>query len=386
MKHLFLFLLIALSIDGRAQDFSDILRSIEANNTSLEAARIRTEADKLSSKDVYTPENPELGFDYLFGADGIGNRIGFEFSQGFDFPSVIARKRKLAKEMQRVSDLAYLSERQQLLLRARKLCIEVVYCNAMMEHLNEDLERTTVISASYNKLFDSGEATIIERNKAHQAALFFQTEYNEHLTMKENLLSELQCMNGGKAIEIPDTAFIFSPITQHFDEWLAENIGRHPEMLLAEGNVKAEKQSLKVAKGSRMPGLKVGYMGEFTRDEKFQGPSIGLSLPLWGSARKVKTARLHVEAAEKSLEDTRLHITTQLRGVYREVLQLQDTYLRYRKHLIHCDNSSLLQRSLDMGEITLLQYLDELQFVHELHENYLATERDLALRKAELIF
>lgn len=386
LRKAFFCLIIAMPSLADAQDFSSILKSIEANSARLESARIKDMAEKLDSKDLYTLEDPEVGFDYLFGAEGIGHRIGFEVSQGFDFPTVISQKRKMAKEMQRVSELKYLSERQQLLLNARKLCIQVVYCNAIMDHLDEDLEETTAMSKAYETLFEKGEATAIDRNKAHQAFLFFKTEYDEFLAMRENLLNELKCLNGGNAVEISDTAFVFSPLSNDFDGWLAQNIGLHPELQLAEGELQAEKQSLKVAKGSRIPGFKIGYTGEFTREEKYQGPTIGLSLPLWGSGRKVKVAKLHVEAAEKSLEDTRLHLTTQLRGVYREALQLQDTYLRYRKHLTECDNSELLKKSLDSGQITLLQYLQERQFVHEMHEKILIAERDLALRKAELIF
>lgn len=386
LRKAFFCLIIAMPSLADAQDFSSILKSIEANSARLESARIKGKAEKLDSKDLYTLEDPEVGFDYLFGAEGIGHRIGFEVSQGFDFPTVISQKRKMAKEMQRVSELKYLSERQQLLLNARKLCIQVVYCNAIMDHLDEDLEETTAMSKAYETLFDKGEATAIDRNKAHQAFLFFKTEYDEFLAMRENLLNELKCLNGGNAVEISDTAFVFSPLSNDFDGWLAQNIGLHPELQLAEGELQVEKQSLKVAKGSRIPGFKIGYTGEFTREEKYQGPTIGLSLPLWGSGRKVKVAKLHVEAAEKSLEDTRLHLTTQLRGVYREALQLQDTYLRYRKHLTECDNSELLKKSLDSGQITLLQYLQERQFVHEMHEKILIAERDLALRKAELIF
>lgn len=386
LRKAFFCLMIAMPSLADAQDFSSILKSIEANSARLESARIKDKAEKLDSKDIYTLEDPEVGFDYLFGAEGIGHRIGFEVSQGFDFPTVISQKRKMAKEMQRVSELKYLSERQQLLLNARKLCIQVVYCNAIMDHLDEDLEETTAMSKAYETLFDKGEATAIDRNKAHQAFLFFKTEYDEFLAMRENLLNELKCLNGGNAVEISDTAFVFSPLSNDFDGWLAQNIGLHPELQLAEGELQAEKQSLKVAKGSRIPGFKIGYTGEFTREEKYQGPTIGLSLPLWGSGRKVKVAKLHVEAAEKSLEDTRLHLTTQLRGIYREALQLQDTYLRYRKHLTECDNSELLKKSLDSGQITLLQYLQERQFVHEMHEKILIAERDLALRKAELIF
>ena len=191
LKKALVFVLIAIPSSGMAQDFSHILNSIEANSARLESARIKDKAEKLDSKDLYTLEDPELGFDYLFGAEGIGHRIGFEVSQGFDFPTVISQKRKMAKEMQRVSELKYLSERQKLLLSARKLCIQVVYCNAIMDHLNEDLEETTAMSEAYEKLFQKGEATVIDRNKAHQAFLFFKTEYDEFLTTKENLLNRL---------------------------------------------------------------------------------------------------------------------------------------------------------------------------------------------------
>ena len=97
LKKALVFVLIAIPSSGMAQDFSHILNSIEANSARLESARIKDKAEKLDSKDLYTLEDPELGFDYLFGAEGIGHRIGFEVSQGFDFPTVISQKRKMAK-------------------------------------------------------------------------------------------------------------------------------------------------------------------------------------------------------------------------------------------------------------------------------------------------
>jgi len=379
-------LLLTLSNVAQAQDFTAILQSIEAKSTRLDVARMESEAQKAESREISALADPEVGFNYLFGSDGIGNRWDVNVSQTVDFPTVIARKRKVAREVRRVSDLQYLSTRQQILLTARKLCIEVVYCNAMMEHLNEDLEETQAMSEAYEKLYEQGEATIIDRNKAHQAVLFFNAEYREFLTMKENLLSELKCLNGGEEVQIEDTMFVHQPLSADFDQWLAEHLDQHPDMQLALGQKEASEQTLRMERCKWAPSLRVGYMGEFSRDEKYQGPSVGLSLPLWSNGRRVKSAQLHLSASEMAVADTRMHLVTQLQSVYRDALQLQETYQLYHKHLTECDNSELLKKSLEAGQITLLTYIQELQYVHEMHEKLLEAERDLELRRAELLF
>lgn len=373
-----------LSIE--AQDFTAVLESIESHSIRLKSARQEAEAQKEDARADAAWDNPEVGFNYLFGRDGIGNRWDLNVSQNIDFPSVIAQKRRMVRELNRVSDLHYLTERQQVLLAARKLCIEVVYCNAMMDHLNEDLEMTQALVQAYETLFKQGEATIIDHNKAHQTQMFFQAEYREFLSMKENLLDELCYLNGGVNVEIKDSVFESAVLPADFDAWLESQIDLHPALQLAAGEVASNEQSLRLAKHRRMPNLKVGYMGEFAREDKYQGPTVGLSLPLWGSQRQVRSARLHLEAAETSLQDVRMQLMVHLRGVYRDALQLQKTCHEYDTHLHVCDNSELLQKSLRAGQITLLTYLDECQYVHEMHVKYLAAQRDLALRLAELKF
>lgn len=379
-------LLLLLFEPLQAQDFSSILQSIEANSTRLEAARMETDAQKAEHRMLSTLENPEAGINYLFGKNDIGTRLDLNISQSIDMPNVMVRKRKLVRELQRVCDLQYLTQRQQIILAARKICIEVVFCNAMMEHLNEDLEETRAMKQAYQILFDKGEATIIEHNKAHQSLLFFEAEYRQFLAMKENLLEELECLNGGQPVSIADTAFVHTPLPLDFDTWLEQHLEQHPEMQLCHGELEASQESLRLERNRWAPSLRVGYMAELAREDKYQGPSIGLSLPLWNTSRQVKAARMHLTAAQTAVTDTRLHLTIQLKGIYRDALQLQETYQHYRKHLTGCDNSLLLRKSLENGQITLIDYLNELQNVHEMHERLLETERDLELRRAEMMF
>lgn len=369
-----------------SQDFSAILNSIEQHSLSLDASRQEVIAAKADSRLGNTLDDPEIGFGYLFGSNGRGNRKDFSISQSFDFPTVYSQRSKFIKEQQRVDDLRYLSDRQQLLLKARKLCIEVVYCNALIHHLEEDEEKTTAIAKSYEKLYEQGEATEIELRKTHQAVITFASECREFLAMRDNLLAELQYMNGGEPVVINDSTFTHTPLSTDFDQWLRENLDRHPDMQLAVGELQAQQSALKVAKGSQLPRLSLGYMAEIERDENYHGITLGMSLPLWSAGKKVKAAKAHVAAAESRERDARLQLATQLRGVYNEALQLQESYHHYAKHISGCDVGPLLDKSLEKGQITLLTYYDELQYSHDFYEALLATERDLELRKAELMF
>lgn len=382
LRNIILLLLISPAV--KAQDFTAILRSIEQHSTSLEAARMESEAEKKESKLINALEDPEVGMGYLWGNNGIGNRVDVEFSQTFDFPTLYAKRKQMAQEQRRVADLKYLNERQQLLLSAKKLCIQVVYCNALMDHLELDLAETRAMADSYEKLFQKGEATIIDKQKAHQAFLFFEAEYREFKTLKNNLMEELQYMNGGEAVVINDTVFTHNPLPKDFNEWMDENLTRYPELQLAQSQIAAQEKAVKVTKGEWLPKLKVGYMSEKEREDHYQGITFGVSVPIWSGARKVKSAKAHLAAAQMMEKDVRNHLATQLRGVYNDALQLQETYQAYHKHLTECDNTPLLQKSLDAGQINLLTYLNERQYVHEMHEKILEAERDLELRKAEL--
>lgn len=384
LRNIVLLLASSLPVLAAAQDFSSILKSIEANSTALQSARMKTDASAAELDLNKRLDDPELGVNYLWGSNDVGNRLDLNVTQSFDLPMVYAQRRNLVNEQKRVLELNFLSERQQLLLQAKKLCIQVVYCNAIMDHLDEDLVETQAMADAYQKLFDKGEATIIDRNKAKQAFLFFEAEYREFKTMRQNLLNELRCLNGGVAVEITDSAFVHTPLPADVEQWITENMSENPSYQACLQKVKSEEDALAMARKECWPKLKVGYMSEKSRDEHYQGITAGLSLPVWSAAKKTKLAKAHIEASKMEEKDVQLHVQTQLRGIYAEAQHLEQSYQTYNAYLKDCDNSDLLMKSLNAGQITLLTYLQELQYVHEMHERALAAERDFELRKAEL--
>lgn len=378
-------ILFILSLSNiHAQNFDAILQSIDQHSRTLKAARLNADAEKADTRLLTTLDDPEFGFNYLFGNGDIGIRKDVLVTQDFDMPNVWISRSKLAKEQRRTADLRYLDERQKLLVKAHKLCIEVVYYNAMISHLEEDMEESRGVSAIYQALFDKGEATIVDLNKTHQAVLFFEAEHRAAITNRDNMLAELQYLNGGEPVEITDTAFTLTPILADFDEWLSTTINHHPTLQLAEGELAESKQSLSVTRREWTPKLKVGYMAEMEKEDQFHGLAFGISIPLWTGSKKVRAAKAHLAAAQEHLEDIRMELTTQLRSIHAEAIQLQQTCNSYSKHINHCDNERFLRKSLETGQITLLDYLQDCQYAHEVYERLFDAERDLKLRLAEL--
>lgn len=378
-------LLSFAAIPAVAQDFSPILRSIEQHSTQLAAQHKAAEARKTGIAADAVVEGPELGFNYLFGNRGIGNRYDIELSQTVDMPAVYKRRKAMRQLATQQADLGYLSARQQLLLQAKNLCIEVVYCNAQIEHLEHDLHRTRELAQAYETLFERGEATALDYNKAHEGMLMFEGQYRAFETMRHNLLAELRRLNGGEEVTIADTLFERPVLPNDFSTWLTQHGATDATLQEADGEIALADKSVTVAKAGWMPRLKVGYTSEFEREDHYQGVSFGLSLPAWGNKRRVKAAQAELEARQLERRNLEEQLVARYEALFNEARQQMQTLSTYDHHLSHCDNSALLLKSLQGGQINLITYLQELQWTHEMHEERMALERDLQLRLAELL-
>ena len=85
------------AMTASAQDeVGGILTCIEQNNRELSALRSRIEADKYGYKAEKALEDPEFGFDYLWGNPDQGNRKDFSITQTLDLSLLFVSKGKLS--------------------------------------------------------------------------------------------------------------------------------------------------------------------------------------------------------------------------------------------------------------------------------------------------
>ena len=82
-----------LAVTGYAQSpLETALKEIERNNPDLKAAVAGLDEDRLANRSETLLANPEIEFNYLWGADNLGGRRDVRISQSFDLATVSGLK------------------------------------------------------------------------------------------------------------------------------------------------------------------------------------------------------------------------------------------------------------------------------------------------------
>ena len=381
-------LLLTGCIWTSAQDNAgEILAQVEKNNTALQALRKRTESEQYGYKAERGLEAPEVGFDYLWGSPAdIGNRKDISVTQSFDLAALTGAKGKLADSRVELSDARYRIERRNVLLEAKRLYINIVYCNARAAELAARLERAAKVEAPCRDMQARGETDMIEVNKAHLATLAQKNALARNEVERESLLSELRRLNGGEPIEVNASEYQSSTmLPADFSSWYAEASSRSPELSYMRKNVEVGAAEARTAKMANYPTLTAGYMAELVKGSNFRGLTLGVSIPLWSVRSKVRQANSAYEAARLEERDASSQMRESLKGLYDKTKGLQDMASELSSSLaVSTEAMALTEHRLKAGEISLIDEIMELSLYYDIQDEALAAVRDYNLSLAEL--
>lgn len=385
-KYIILIAVLAVAGPAAAQQTIDaVLQQIERNNTTLEALRKQTEADKLQNKTGITLPDPEVSFDYLWGdPSSIGNRKDFGVTQSFDIATIAGSRRRVADAQNGLLDVEYRAGRMAVLLEAKQTCIQLVYYNALKAELEQRLAHAQAVADFYDRQLADGNANRLEVNKARLSLSAAQGELRRNEVERTNLLAELQRLNGGEPIVFEQAAYAQPVLPQDFEAWYDEAAAANPVLAYARQNVELKRREMKLGKLTGLPQISAGYMSELVPESNFRGITLGLSVPLWSNRNRVKQAKAAVVAAKLQQKDATVQFYERLRNQYGRTLGLQRTAGEYRKALSELDNTQLLRKALDAGEISLLDYIVELGLYYTTVDEALAAERDYELALTDL--
>lgn len=376
--------LTVLSVSGQNL-YTPVLEQIERNSTTLKALKEQMEAQKLGNKTGINPANPEVEFGYLWGNPAmIGNRKDINVRQTFDFPTVYAQRSRLSDLQNNSAEYQYKSQRMELLLSAKTLCIELVYYNALGKLYERQLDNAKQIAEAYERMKQTGDANQLEYNKAVLNYTNMDNEMKRINLERERLLSELSRLNGGNPIVFDRTTYETPSLPTDFESWYAQTEAENPALSYLKSQVEVSNRQVKLSRASSLPKFSVGYMGEFVAGQKFQGVTVGMSIPLWENKNKVKQAKATVKASERIVEDAKMQYYNRLKNLYAQVSELQNNVRRYNSVFEQNDNDELLFKAYNKGEISLLNYLLEIEYYFVAYDKKLQAERDLEVALAEL--
>ncbi|MHC8416183.1 TolC family protein [Bacteroides hominis] len=386
MKTIIIIVELLASMSLAAQEnISSILFSIEENNTKLKALKEEMKAQKLGNKTGIYLSDPDVAFGYLWGTpSNIGTRKDFSVTQTFDIPTITGMKSRLANNKNQLVELQYASERINLLLEAKQYAIDLIYYNGLKKELEIRLRHAQTIADAYKQRLDRGDASILEYNKVQLNLSTVQGEMSRVEVERNTLLSELKRLNGGIEILLEENNYSPASLPADFEEWYLSAEQKNPLQQYVKQQIEVSRKEVKLNKAMRFPKFSAGYSLEKTLGQKYQGANIGISIPLWENKNRVKQAKAGVIAAQTREQESKQQFYNRLQNLYMRANGLQQTAAGYRKSLQSLNNTDLLMKALDVGEINLLNYIVEIGLYYDTVNQTLAAERDFEKALADL--
>ena len=388
MRNSFLCLFVfAVANMGAQNNMADILASIETNNPELKAGAQIVLSQKAEVSSQNSLEDPRFEFGHLWGADNTKDRkYDISVSQSFDFPSLYVQRYEIGNLKRTLYDGQQAVLRQQILLQAKELCLQVIYLNRSIRLGNERQAAADELVKLYRERLTSGDANILDVNKIEIEQLNSTTSNIQRRNELAACLAQLQALNGGEPLDLAQlalTEYSDRELPASFDDLKEQALQSDPElqMLRQENQIAGKEVSLNRA--GWLPKFELGYRHAYELGERFNGLSVGVSIPLFANRKKVKIAKAQAVAGSFTVNNKELQTLAALQSSYNEAVALKDNRERYEL-LTRQNNFELLQKALASGKISMVEYLVDATQLYEAFENKLSLEYEYQLRLARM--
>lgn len=362
------------------------MAQIAQNNTTLKALHRQMQASVLANGSNLCLSDPEAEVAYLVGTPkGVPNRTNVSLTQSLDWDVLLGRRRALAKANNQVAYNDYRRAVQQVLTEADEQFTSLVYYNKLCGELSQRQTLAEEIERLYQQKFERGDINQLEVNKVCLNASVCRADWARANNERQQILANLQRLNGGHAVAFTDTVYPLAgkalPPLVDFQSALAGSLA----VQTAQAAVAQSEAEIKVAKAEGLPALTVGFQGEYIKQNNYSGLSLGFSVPIWGNSRKkIRKAEAELAANRLTVDDVIYQERAQVAKLYASAQQLQQAANALQKDMQLMNNDQLLRRSLELGQISLLDYLLELSFYYTARTSQLEAERDAQLAVSAL--
>lgn len=360
-----------------------VLDSITANNLQIKASSQNRDAEAVLAKTGLTPTDPVVDYGYFPGDNPvIGNKTTLNVTQSFYFPTVYSRKKTGANLSAGKSGEIHLFKMRQILVQAASDYIELVYLNKYSDELKKRVSDADNARILADKRLQSGDANQLEINKARMEALRWSNELRTNTTRIAEKWQLLTAMNGGKTINFLNPEYPLWQL-QPVDTIYSAACRKDPLLKALGYDQRITANNVKLQNSLWIPQFKAGYGQETITEGTYRGVQAGISIPVWQNKNSVKSAQLQKLSAESSYAAYLQQLKSAIEARYKVVASLKTSVDEYKKVVESTNSQELLQKSLQTGNISILEYYRELAGWYETYDRYMISQRDY---HAEMLF
>jgi outer membrane protein, heavy metal efflux system len=380
-------LVICSTVSGFAQTSIDqLLKEIEKNNKSILAEKQYWETQKLSYKTGLTPDNPKAEIDYMVGRpEGAGNQRDIVVTQGFDFPTSYGKRKSVSNEQIKNVDNELNAFRQEILLEAKLLCIQLVYRTKYQEQLKRRLDNANRLLTATNQQIERGETNILNVNKVKLLQLEIKNQTDLNATEVKTIQHKLDELNGGAPLNTSGIALSPEIVLQPFEEIDSLIEANDPVVKSIKQEKEIASRQVSLTKSLTLPKLEGGYHQQSILGQTYEGFHFGMTIPLWENKNKVKTQQAKLAFSELAIQEHRTQHYFGNKQLYEQYSLWKNTYTEYQEILGSANNEELLDKALEHGEINLIEYLMETRYFYDAINRSLEAEKELQSSIARLL-
>ena len=275
MKQLFIFTATILACMGmRAQEtgIDSVLRQIEANNKELQANAQLISSQKLESRTENNLPDPTLSYAHLWDSKNSDETVGeMVVSQSFDFPTLYITRGKMNRLKTGALDAQAATMRQQILLQAKEVCLDIIMLQHQQELLDARLKNAEELAAMYAKRLATGDANALETNKINLELLNVKTETSLNETALRNKLQELNTLNGNIPVVFEESTYPATPFPADYQILKSEVLSTDRTLLAFNNESLVARKQIAVNKSQWLPKLELGYRRNTETGTPFNG-------------------------------------------------------------------------------------------------------------------
>lgn len=402
MKKIFIlstFLFFLAETSAQTSGIDAILRQIEANNKELQANAQLVSSQKLENKTDNNLPDPTLSYAHLWDSKNSNETVGeLVVSQSFDFPTLYATRGKMNRLKTSALDAQATAFRQQILLQAKEVCLDIIMLQQQQALLDERLKNAEELSALYAQRLETGDANILETNKINLELLNVRTESRLNRTALGNKLKELMALNGDQPLTpgrpLPDTTpgakvlglaeYPAVPLPEDFRPLIDELLANDPSLQSLQGESAAARRQIAASRQGWLPKLELGYRRNTESGHPLNGMVVGFSFPLFENRHKVKIAKAQAINLNYQKENSTLQARSTLWQLYEEARSLHASMEEYERTFRQQQDLALLKQALMGGQLSMIEYFVEVSVVYQSKANLLQLENQYQKAMAKL--
>ena len=133
-------------------------------------------------------------------------------------------------------------------------------------------------------------------------------------------------------------------------------------------------RQIAVQKSLKLPKIEAGYHSQGILGQNYRGIHTGITIPLWENKNKVEAAKTNLDYATMNAQTHIVEHRFENKGYYDQLAVRSKAMQEYKDLLSTLNNTVLLNKALNLGQINIIQYFYDESFYFSAYDKYLQME------------